>query len=120
MSKVGLIAFATALLLAGVIYANNKITLTCSGTLKAKDSNPPWTVVQVPNQSIVIDLDQGWVTSSFGGYSITKLTDSTINFEGHALNGDIGVGGLDRRSGVVVVSRKQNDEIISTYSLACK
>ena len=118
MSKVGLIAFATALLLAG-LAANNKITLTCSGTLKAEDFNPPG-LLEVPNQSIVIDLDRGWVTSSFGGYSITKLTNSTINFEGHALNGDIGVGGLDRRSRVVVVSRKQNDEIISTYILACK
>ena len=36
MSKIGLIAFAAAIALAGVSYADEKITFTCSGTMSIR------------------------------------------------------------------------------------
>jgi hypothetical protein len=85
MCKIGLIAFATALLLSGVSLAADKITLTCSGTMSTfgkfgGSENPV-------NTSLVIDLDKGVVSGLYGcsdpscSFAITEVTETLIKFK---------------------------------------
>ena len=125
MSKIGLLAFtAAAIAVAGVSYAADKITLSCSGTT---------TFYPVLNKrpsgvgSILIDLDNGIVLTNPGNHSvpIIKITEESIMFGGPP-DGGSGEGGwlvsgsIDRISGVVSMSVSGNRGPMWGEDLVCK
>ena len=118
LSKIGSVLSLAAVLAAlpGLGSANEKITLTCSGTVWVEGLPKEG---RVPNPSFVIDLDEGIVTSSLGEFAITELTPSRISFK--AKHGETGwFGGVDRFSGDAIVTVQRNDEIVTDYKLTCK
>ena len=118
MCKIGLIAFATALLLSGVSYAADKITLVCSGTTSVGSSTLPMETLM----TLIVDLYRGTVTSSWVGFqvsSITQATESNINFEGAKPEFGTWEGRIDRYSGSAWLSAKTRG-INSIYELTCK
>ena len=97
-SKIAPIAVATALkLLNGVSYAAEKIILACSGTVTV-NAGPRGPASPM---SLVIDLDQQTVTTNLGDFSITKLTDNSVEFEKRRSQDSFleKMGRLDRISG---------------------
>jgi hypothetical protein len=112
-------ALAVCVVLTGVSYAADKITLACSGTSWTKGNNIQ---TQAPSQSFVIDPDRGIVTSPlFGKLSILKSTGDDISFKGVAENGNIIVGRFDPYSGFATVRTWHNNkELLLNYNLNCK
>ena len=80
MSKIGLIAFAAALILTGVSYAADKIALTCSGTVMVPPL--PGSSPTTTDRSFVVDFDNGTVMSTDGQSSITEVTENQVRFQG--------------------------------------
>jgi hypothetical protein len=112
-------ALAVCVVLTGVSYAADKITLACSGTSWTKGNNIH--MQAAPSQSFVMDPDRGIVTSPlFGKLSILKSTEDVISFKGVAENGDIIVGRFDRYSGFATVRTWHNKELVLNYDLNCK
>jgi len=76
MSKIGPIAFATAILLAPVSFAGNTIVLTCEGTFtKNTGANERDT-----GESIDIDLGEGIVKWRSHDFPITGAEGNFITF----------------------------------------
>jgi hypothetical protein len=117
-----ILSFAAILSLVGLACAADKIALTCSGTLRSKSTQPPMAELRVSSETIIIDLDQGLVTTStLGSFSVTKATDSKIDFEGATQDGETRTyGGVDRYSGVTILTSYRGKEILMTYNLTCK
>ena len=117
LSKIGLIALATVLILTGLSYAADTIALTCSGTIVSGGTKEP-----APNQSLVVDLDRGIVTiGSIGELSIVKRTENSVSFKGSSEDGQtVWQGDVDRFSGLTVVSVWRNKEILLHYQLICR
>jgi hypothetical protein len=117
LSKIGLIALATVLILTGLSYAAGKIALTCSGTIVSAGTKEP-----APNLSLVIDLDRGIVTlGSIGELSIVKRTENSVSFKGSSEDGQtVWQGDVDRFSGLTVVSVWRNKQILLHYQLICR
>jgi hypothetical protein len=76
MSRLGPISFATAILIAGMSFAANKIVLTCEGTL-TKDivANE-----HDSDESIVIELEEGIVQWRSHDFPITGAEGNFITF----------------------------------------
>ena len=68
MAKVGLMAFATALLLTGSGYAADKIAFKCTGTLRDATGKSE----SIAETTLVIDRDAGLVSGKFGRTSIAS------------------------------------------------
>ena len=119
MSKIGLIAFAAAIALAGVSYADEKITFTCSGTMSIR----PNAAKSAVNTSLVIDLDNGVVTGDIGWcgspcsfFSITQVTETRIEFEAQNEQGI-----MDRTTGSLSVTDEVDGyERWTMYDATCK
>src|SRR5262245_17743977 len=119
MSKIGLMTFATTLMLTGVSDAAEEITLICKGTytINAGDKRP------VSDTSLIFDLDSGTVTSSLRDtieFKITKVSDNTIEFkrmnrEGEGSDWD---GKIDRISGSADLTSWVGG--MTDYHLTCK
>jgi hypothetical protein len=76
MSKIGPVAFVTAILLAGESFAANKIMLACEGTLtKNGEANE-----HDSGESIVIDLEEGIVQWRSHDFPITGAEGNFITF----------------------------------------
>jgi hypothetical protein len=78
MSKIGLIAFAAVIAVAGTSYAAEKITLVCSGTATVFSSGS--TSGEGPD-SFVIDLDRRTVSWGSDSYPIVGITTNSIEFK---------------------------------------
>ena len=77
-SKVHLsLSVAAALTLLSPVSAAERIVLSCSGTMFVPGQ---FGVAPVPDQSFIIDLDKGSVSSSLGDFSITKVTEDRVDF----------------------------------------
>jgi hypothetical protein len=75
----------------------------------------------LPPQSLIIDLEQGTVTSPFGDFSITKRSDNKVVFEAYSEDGGTKFsGGLERYSGSAIVTGWRNKEVVSNYNLTCR
>jgi hypothetical protein len=126
MSRIGLIAFATAFLLTGGAYAADEITLACSGnwlagptgaSFSGKDRMPVST-------SLVIDLDKKTITDTGGigcqnpSCPITEVTDTYIRFK----DLETWQGGIDRVTGALTVygSIDRGGPAWTIYDLTCK
>jgi hypothetical protein len=121
MSKIGLMAFATAFLLTGGAYATDKIALTCSGTEYAEGLGHEQTK-DIPNETYVIDLDQKTVTTDHDFSNITTLTDVIVDFESVGHRSD---GRMNRVAGSLEIRSFGSDDILhdEPYSkkyLTCK
>ena len=123
MAKIGLIAFAIALLLTGASYAADKITLTCSGTIKTTDFIHGESGGSPVSTSIVVDLDQGTVATANDVYSITKVTENHIDFHGKSTTGGEAYGRIDRVSGTTGWSIRDSagtKSLWTLFDLNCK
>ncbi len=78
-------------------YAADKIILACSVTVTV-NAGPRGPASPM---SLVIDLDQQTVTTNLGDFSITKLTDNSVEFEKRRSQDSFleKMGRLDRISG---------------------
>ena len=118
-SKVHLsLSVAAALTLLSPVSAAERIVLSCSGTMFVPGQ---FGVAPVPDQSFIIDLDKGSVSSSLGDFSITKVTEDRVDFR--ANSGQVGVfteGGVNRLTGAATVTSWRNEKAVLNYNLACK
>jgi hypothetical protein len=120
MAKIGLMAFATTLLLTGISYAADKITLACSGMSKSflRDHYTPGFPVSI---SVVVDLDQATVTTMYGVFPITNGTENRILFAGEGDRGVAVRGSIDRISGTTGMSIHHTGvSIDDLLDLTCK
>jgi hypothetical protein len=108
MAKIGLIAFAIALLLTRASYAADKIVLVGSGT-----ATYYWKGVSTDRagpDGLVIDLDRGIVTWGDVAIPIVKTSGNFIEFESkektEALDSHTYWGTMDRVTGVVGISER--------------
>jgi hypothetical protein len=124
MAKIGLIAFAAAIALAGVSYAGEKITLVCSGQMSSgatpQEDGP---------ESIAVDLDQGTLTWGSDTYPIASNEGNTIKFQSRPLpkpGGEVPPwteGWLDRVTGQFYATYdwgSASKPATDHYSLTCK
>src|SRR4029079_18590836 len=81
-------------LLTGVAQAADKIALACVTTNFFRHDDPP------RDMSLIVDLGRQTVTTIYGVFSITRLTDTVVWFDdgSHKLSG--WSGNIDRISGV--------------------
>jgi hypothetical protein len=121
MSKLGPTTILTTLLalFAGVSYAADKITLTCSGM--QWDKSFPIKKEIVPPQSVIIDLDKGIVTMPLGESDLSEITENYMTFAGVSDDRKRSwKGRIDRISGAGYVTITFGSEISSNIQLSCK
>jgi hypothetical protein len=119
LSKIGPIALATALiLLGGLGYAADKITLACS-TADLDLKFPEFGKKPGSPLSMVIDLDRGVVSMPAGEAAITKVTEHTIGFDGKHEK-FAWSGSIDRISGAGFMMVSVNGQPQFSTELACK
>jgi hypothetical protein len=111
MTKIGLMAFATALLLTGSGYAADKIALTCTGTLAT------WTASgksETPAEvTLVIDLEAGLVSGDLGELSITSKDRYRLQFG--KINEDVHIEGLLDRASTARVTTFHKTEMVNQW-----
>ena len=113
LSKIGLIAFAMTLMLAGASYAADKITLICSDG-EGKD-----------DYSLSIDLDRKLASFHMSdlpdadGIPVTRVTENYIWFQNKALSGIYSQGKLDRMTGSLHFFHRHLNNA-KDYYLRCK
>jgi hypothetical protein len=119
MAKIGLIAFATAILLTGAAgYAAEKVAFTCSGTLRVLPEDEKGSSL---NTSLVVDLDKGVVTGEVGwchfpcSFSIAHVSETEIEFKGQSEQGR-----MDRITGSLFVTESLEDRSWTGYEATCK
>jgi hypothetical protein len=105
-----------ALALSSGVASADKIALTCSGTMLIMGTKEP-----APNQSLVIDLERGSVTSSFGDFPIIKRTAASVDFKGNSDDGQtVWHGYVNRLLGLATMSAWRNKALVVHYLLTCK
>ena len=111
-----LVTFAVVASVAGVAFAADKISLSCSGTLASKESS--FESMPISNQSLVIDFAQGTVKGSMGNFSIIKVSDNSVAFKA---NDPTISGYVDRVTGSAsVVAWKDQTHVLYHYQLTCR
>src|SRR5262245_23572374 len=93
MAKIGLMAFATALLLTGSSYAAEKIAFRCKGILSHANGKSEL----IAETTLVIDLDAGLVSGAFGQPSITSKGKLDYRLEFGKINENIDIEGFLHR-----------------------
>src|SRR5262245_34874157 len=106
----------------GVAYAADKITLTCSGTMRVVRGEQSSSSTPI-GASLAVDLDEGLVTTKIGTtsltFTLTGLTENVVVFRGESERG-AGLGRIDRVSGMTSLIIKKERELDQVFELTCK
>ena len=111
--KIGVVAFATILMLAGASYAPNKIAFICSDA-NGKD-----------DYSLSIDLDRKLASFHLSelpdvdGIPVTRVTENYVWFQNKAVAGIYSQGKLDRITGSLHFFHRHLNKAKDLY-LRCK
>jgi hypothetical protein len=118
MSKIGPIAFVTAILLAGVSFAANKIMLACEGAFtKNGEANE-----HDSGEDIVIDLEEGVVKWRSHDFPITGAEGNFITFgnelgvETKKEHGKWTSGTIDHVAGKASITEEEFRDYATSYT----
>jgi hypothetical protein len=122
LSKIGLLILIASALVTGDSFAAGKITLTCTGTMTNMRIPPPGHTFEksaIPDESFVVDLDNGIVVTRLGELAVTESTQSYVAFEGDSKLGRA-KGRIDRISGSAFVTVLKNSQPLFVSEFVCK
>ena len=112
-----------ALLHCGTAAAADPITLVCTGTTSHWGLDGPLIVDQPVRESLIIDLDKSAVRGSMGSFTVIRVSESRVVFQGpYQKTQVIMSGGIDRISGEASlnVTRDGGSKLVVQYLLSCK
>jgi hypothetical protein len=118
--RAGLLSTLCLTLCFSAVSATERITLRCAGNFASKETK--FDQVESPNQSLIIDFDQGSVTGSLGTFQISNVSETSIEFRAESRNPKIQkiTGGVDRVSGAGnVMAWIDNNHLAYFYDLNC-
>jgi hypothetical protein len=121
MFKIGMLAFTTAVALAGVSYAGEQVALVCTGTGYLMDGAGKSHEMPISPTGLMIDVDGGKVIWADDTLPITSNKGNFISFQGDTAppeQGSIG-GTIDRVSGGLTMLEQSSGGVEASYVLHC-